>query len=64
MTDWFSLGPTEWEAVLLSLRVSLVATLISLPFGIAVAFLLARRDFPGRSVLNAFVHLPLVQVRR
>ncbi|WP_027133382.1 molybdate ABC transporter permease subunit [Geminicoccus roseus] len=58
MTDWLS--PDEWTAVLLSLRVSLVAMLWSLPFGLAVAMLLARGRFWGRSVLDTIVHLPLV----
>jgi molybdate transport system permease protein len=52
--------PAEWTAVLLSLRVASVGALASLPFGVAVAWLLARRRFPGKSVLNVAVHLPLV----
>jgi molybdate transport system permease protein len=56
--DW--LGPEEWSAVALSLRVSLWATLASLPLGIFVAFALARWDFPGRWLLNGLVHLPLI----
>ncbi|MAZ85756.1 MAG: molybdate ABC transporter permease subunit [Hoeflea sp.] len=58
MTDW--LTPEEWQAVALSLRVSLVATLLSLPFGIFVAYALARWRFPGHGLLNGLVHLPLV----
>ena len=58
MTDW--LTPDEWRAVALSLRVSLVATLVSLPFGVFVAYALARWRFPGRQLLNGLVHLPLV----
>jgi molybdate transport system permease protein len=58
MTDWLS--PTEWQAVALSLRVAFWATVISLPLGIWVAWLLARRDFPGKQVLNGLVHLPLI----
>lgn len=58
MTDWLS--PSEWHAVALSLRVAFWATLISLPLGIWVAWLLARRDFPGKQVLNGLVHLPLI----
>ncbi len=58
MTDWLS--PTEWQAVALSLRVAFWATLISLPLGIWVAWLLARRDFPGKQGLNGLVHLPLI----
>lgn len=54
------LGPAEWQAVALSLRVSLLATLCSLPFGIAVAYILARRRFPGHALLNGLVHLPLI----
>ncbi|CTQ33363.1 molybdate ABC transporter permease subunit [Jannaschia rubra] len=56
--DW--LGPEEWQAVALSLRVSLWATLLSLPPGIFVAYALARWRFPGRQVLNGLVHLPLI----
>jgi len=48
------------NAVLLSLQVSVVAVLCTLPLAIAVAWLLARRRFPGHSVLSALVHLPLV----
>ena len=58
MWDW--LGPQEWQAVALSLRVSLVATLVSLPFAIAIAWLLARRSFPGHDLLSGLVHLPLI----
>jgi molybdate transport system permease protein len=54
------LGPAEWQAVRLSLRVAFWATLASLPFGILVAYALARWSFPGRQLLNGIVHLPLV----
>lgn len=57
---WTFLGPDEWAAVALSLKVSFWATLASLPFGVFVAYLLARRAFPGRQLLNALVHLPLI----
>lgn len=57
-TDW--LGPQEWQAVRLSLRVATVATLASLPLAVAVAWLLARRRFPGHGLLSGIVHLPLV----
>ena len=55
-----SLTPEEWTAVALSLRIALVATVVSLPFGIAVAWLLARKDFWGKALLDGVVHLPLV----
>jgi molybdate transport system permease protein len=56
--DW--LGPQEWMAVRLSLRVALWATLISLPFGVVVALALARGHFWGKQILNGLVHLPLI----
>lgn len=56
----FALSPEELTAIKLSLRVALWATACSLPFGIAVALLLARGRFPGKSILDALVHLPLV----
>ena len=56
----FELSPEEWTAVALSLRVALVATAVSLPFGIAAGWLLARKDFPGKTLLNAVIYLPLV----
>jgi len=52
--------PEEWTAVRLSLLVATTATLASLPFGIAMAWLLARRQFWGKSLLDTLVHLPLI----
>jgi molybdate transport system permease protein len=49
-----------WEALRLSLWVACWATLLALPLALWVAFLLARREFPGKALLNAAVHLPLV----
>jgi molybdate transport system permease protein len=56
----FDISPAEWTAILLSLRVAVVATLVATPFGIGLAWLLARREFWGKSILDALVHLPLV----
>jgi molybdate transport system permease protein len=56
----FDLTATEWTAIELSLWVATVATLISTPLGIAVAWLLARRNFWGKSIADALIHLPLV----
>ncbi|MEL6959760.1 MAG: molybdate ABC transporter permease subunit [Pseudomonadota bacterium] len=58
MTDW--LGPAEWAALAVSLKVAFWATIWSLPFGFAAAYALARGQFWGRQVLNILVHLPLV----
>ena len=55
-----NLTPLESEALILSLRVAFWAMLCSLPVGVAVAWLLARRDFPGKVLLDVIVHLPLV----
>jgi len=56
----FGLPPDAWNAVTLSLRVASAATLASLLPGLAVAWLLARRRFPGRALLDGLVHLPLI----
>ncbi|HEU4959717.1 MAG TPA: molybdate ABC transporter permease subunit [Sphingomonas sp.] len=54
------LTPTEWQIVALSLRVGLVAMAATLPVAFALAWLLARGRFPGKVLLDALVHLPLV----
>ncbi|HXP30778.1 MAG TPA: molybdate ABC transporter permease subunit [Stellaceae bacterium] len=54
------LTPLEAEALALSLRVGLVSVVISLPFGIAASWLLARCRFPGKGLVSGAVHLPLV----
>ena len=54
------LTPLELEALGISLRVSLLSVAGSLPFGIALAWLLARRRFPGHGLLDGIVHLPLI----
>ncbi|MBX3596088.1 MAG: molybdate ABC transporter permease subunit [Rhizobiaceae bacterium] len=54
------LTPEEWSALQLSLKVAFWAMVGSLPFGLAVAMVLARKDFWGKSLLNGIVHLPLV----
>jgi molybdate transport system permease protein len=56
----FELSPADWTAVELTIRISIVATLCALPFGIGIGWLLARRNFWGKSVLDGLVHLPLV----
>ncbi|MBB3660533.1 molybdate transport system permease protein [Rhizobium sp. BK650] len=58
--NMFGLRDEELTAILLSLRVSFVAMVASLPFGILVALLLARGRFWGKSLLNGVVHLPLI----
>lgn len=58
MTDW--LGPAEWTALWLSLKVAFWATVFSVPVGFGVAYALSRGQFWGRQALNILVHLPLV----
>ncbi|WNN49661.1 molybdate ABC transporter permease subunit [Siccibacter colletis] len=54
------LSEPEWQAVLLSLKVSTLAVLVSLPFGVLVAWILVRCTFPGKALLDSLIHLPLV----
>jgi len=54
------LSPAEWAAVLLSLEIAAKAVAFSLPLAVAVAWLLARYDFPGKAIVDGIVHLPLV----
>ena len=56
----FSLSPEELEALQLSLKVSFWAVGISLPFGILTAWCLARLEFPGKVLIDAIIHVPLV----
>jgi molybdate transport system permease protein len=58
MTVW--LTPEELEVLGLSLKVAFWSVLVSLPAAVAVAYLLARADFPGKTLFDSFVHLPLV----
>src|SRR5690349_17835680 len=59
MRDWL---PTteEWNALALSLRVAAASLALMIPPGVLVAWVLARKRFPGRSLLDAVIHLPLV----
>src|SRR6266566_790745 len=56
----FELSPEEWTAVVLSLRIAAVATIVTLPFGVLVALVLARGQFWGKALVDGIVHLPLV----
>lgn len=59
MATW-GLTPAEWEAVRLSLWVGATAVLASLPLGVALGWLLARKQFYGKSALETLINLPLV----
>lgn len=58
--ELLSLSEEEWTAIRLSLKVASVAVLASLPLGVLVAYILARKRFWGHALLNGFVHLPLI----
>ncbi len=55
-----TLTPDDWDVIFLSLRVSLVAVGAMLPLAFALAYLLARARFPGKLLVDALIHLPLV----
>ncbi|AWV08353.1 molybdate ABC transporter permease subunit [Marilutibacter maris] len=59
-TATIAFTPEELTAIALSLKVATAAALCSLPPGIAIGWLLARKRFPGKALLDALVHLPLV----
>jgi len=56
----FELSSEEWTAVRLSLQIALTATAFSLPIGLLAGYALARWRFPGKVLLDGFIHLPLV----
>jgi molybdate transport system permease protein len=60
MDGLLSLSPEEWTAVRLSVKVATVAMLMSLPLGVAVAYVLARYKFFGKSLIDGIVLLPLI----
>ena len=57
---FWQLTDVEIDALKLSLQVSLWAVAISLPLGIFIAWILARKNFPGKNILDGIIHLPLV----
>jgi molybdate transport system permease protein len=59
MEGWH-LTPMEWEALGLSLKVSVLAVAVSLPAGIGAAWVLSRYRFPGKGLVDGLIHLPLV----
>jgi molybdate transport system permease protein len=60
MTALWSFTPEELTAILLSLKVASVAVAAMLPFGVALAWLLSRTNFRGKTLVNGLIHLPLV----
>jgi molybdate transport system permease protein len=56
----FDFSPTDYQAIVLSAKVALTATAVSLPFGFAAAYLLVCTRLPGKAVFDGIVNLPLV----
>jgi len=56
----FTLTPLEQEALSLSLRVALTATTFGLPFAVGAAWLLAKKNFPGKMIFDGLVHFPII----
>src|SRR5829696_9248789 len=56
----FTLTSEEVQILALSLRVAAVSVVVSLPIAVVIALVLARTTFPGKTLVDAFVHLPLV----
>ena len=54
------LSPAEWSAVLLSLKIAGISTIVTFPVAVLIGWSLARIDFIGKSVVEGFIHLPLV----
>ncbi|MDB5687097.1 MAG: molybdate transporter permease [Rhizorhabdus sp.] len=58
--EWLGFTDEGVTAILLTLKVALVGVIASLPLGIGLAYLLARGNFWGKSLLDGLIHLPLV----
>ncbi|HKI32909.1 MAG TPA: molybdate ABC transporter permease subunit [Gemmataceae bacterium] len=58
--SFLGLTAEDWQAVWLSVRVSLAAVALSLPFGVAAGWVLARKSFPGKALAETLLNLPLV----
>lgn len=54
------MAPDDWQALFLSLRVGVISVVLSLPFALALAWLLSRKRFPGRLLLESTLFLPLI----
>ena len=54
------LSPQDWDALALSLRVAVLAVVLSLPVALGLAWLLSRKRFPGRLLVEALLFLPLI----
>ena len=58
--EWFDFSSAELTAIGLSMKVAFWCALLTLPLAVGVGWLLARREFRGKALLEGFIHLPLV----
>lgn len=56
----FQFSPEEYLAIWISLKVAVICTLISIPFSLFFGWILARKQFPGKSIIEGIIHLPMV----
>jgi molybdate transport system permease protein len=52
--------PAEWQAISLSIQVAIVCSVTILPVALYTGFIMARKDFPGKPIIESLIHLPLV----
>ena len=60
MIELFGLNAAETEAIILSVKVAVYCSIISLPIALWVGYQMARHDFYGKSLVESIIHLPLV----
>lgn len=60
MINFFNFSPAEWQAIFLSVKVAVYCSLISIPIALLVAYVMARKNFVGKSIVESLIHLPLV----
>ncbi|MEL6255846.1 MAG: molybdate ABC transporter permease subunit [Bacteroidota bacterium] len=60
MSEFFGFNGAELQAISLSVQVALICSLISLPLALALGYLMARKEFWGKSILESIINLPLV----
>lgn len=60
MTEWLGFDDFEMQAIILSVKVAIYCSLISLPIALLVGYKMARYNFYGKPLVESIIHLPLV----
>lgn len=58
--SFLKFSPLEWQAIYLSVKVALYCSLISIPIALLVGYIMARKSFWGKPIIESLIHLPLV----